>query len=135
VTASNPEQPDRDMNLSDFGKLMAAFAKGYKHVQVAVFFDSLGETIDYLSYVDPFIARLAAAHHGLIFESAAARLKWLQLGDIKTLEISAGDLDSLTVKVEEDVYLTVMADHGTIDDKMCQSVFDLAEKLRQEAGY
>lgn len=126
------QQPIRDMNMSVFGVALGTFSKQHQQVEIAILYDAFGETIDYYSHRDPFVARLAAAHHGLIFGSAQARLQWLKLGNIKTVEITATRLDSLTVEIADEIYLTVVVTHASIDTPFLGALDALVSQLRAE---
>jgi predicted regulator of Ras-like GTPase activity (Roadblock/LC7/MglB family) len=134
MNADAHQQPLRDMGMSVFGVALESFSTHHQQVEIAILYDALGETIDYYSRRDPFIARLAAAHHGLIFGSAQARLEWLKLGRIQVLEISATHLDSLTMEIGDGIYLTVIVSHASLDTVLLDALTELASQLREEAG-
>ncbi len=127
-------QPKRDMDITIFGETMAALSDRCYQIELAVFFDASGETIDYHSYRDLFVTRLAAAHHGLIFQSVLARLKWLGMGKLEMIEICARDLDSVTVPIGDDLYLTVMTEKGAIDSEFHDALGQTVLSLKKEAG-
>ena len=132
MSSSPNQQPMRDMNLSVFGVALETFSNQHRQVEIAILYDAFGETIDYYSRRDPFVARLAAAHHGLIFVSAQARLQWMKLGNIKNVEITATELDSLTVEIAEEIYLTVVVTHASIDTPFLGALDVLVSQLRAE---
>ena len=128
--SSDPnQQPLRDMNMSEFGVALEIFSQHHQQVEIAILYDAFGETIDYYSRRDPFVARLAAAHHGLIFGSAQARLHWLKLGNIEIVEITATQLDSLTVEIGEEIYLTVVVTHNAVDPSFLDALDVLVSQL------
>jgi len=127
-------QPKRDMDITIFGETMAALSKRFSQIELAVFFDASGETIDYHSYRDLFVTRLTAAHHGLIFQSVLARLEWLGMGKLEMIEICAMDLDSVTVPIGDDLYLTVMMSKGAIDSDFLDALNQTVMSLKKEAG-
>ncbi|MCP4674916.1 MAG: hypothetical protein GY854_05285 [Deltaproteobacteria bacterium] len=134
---SNPEQREsqRDTNLSTFGVIMETLCRDFEQIETAVFYDKLGETIDYFTLKDPYIIRLVAAHHGLVFESANVRTKWLNMGVVEMIEITMAGLDTVTVRVGEDIYLSVITQTGTIDDEIRGAIENTVKLLREEAGY
>ena len=132
MSATPNQQSQRDMSMSAFGTTLETFAKHYSQVEIAILYDSLGETIDYYSSQDPFVTRLAAAHHGLISSSVQARFEWLKLGKIEVVEISATQLDSLTVEIGEEIYLTVVVTHASGDATLLDALHTLAAQLRVE---
>jgi predicted regulator of Ras-like GTPase activity (Roadblock/LC7/MglB family) len=123
------------MDMSVFGVALEAFSKRHAQVEIAILYDTLGETIDYYSCRDPFVARLAAAHHGLIFGSAQSRLAWLKLGKVDAIEICATHLDSLTLEIGDGVYLTIVVTHASVDSTLSAELTELASELRKEAGF
>ena len=129
------QQPLRDMEMSVFGVALEAFSKDFDQVEIAILYDALGETIDYYSRRDPFVARLTAAHHGLIFRSTKSRLEWLNLGKVEVIEISTANLDSLTWEIGDGVYLTVVVSPTSIDTIFFDALSELASQLRIEAGF
>jgi predicted regulator of Ras-like GTPase activity (Roadblock/LC7/MglB family) len=123
------------MDMSVFGVALEAFSKRHAQVKIAILYDALGETIDYYSIHDPFVARLAAAHHGLIFVSTQSRLAWLKLGKVEVVEICATHSDSLTMEIGDEIYLTVVVSHASIDNALSDDLTELASQLRIEAGF
>jgi hypothetical protein len=135
MNADAHQPPVRDMDLSVFGVALEAFSERHSQVKIAILYDTLGETIDYYSDRDPFVARLAAAHHGLIFGSIQSRLLWLKLGKVEVIEICATHLDSFTREIADGLYLTIIVTHASMDNSLLDEFDELASKLRKEAGY
>ncbi|MDJ0762706.1 MAG: hypothetical protein QNJ97_06915 [Myxococcota bacterium] len=127
---------ERDMDVSIFSELLRPLSDQFNAVETLVFHDISGETIDYYSSKDPYATRIIAAHYGLIFESAKARLKWLALGTLARINIYGDHCDCVISPVGDDSYLTVIATPGTIDtDAFDASLCRIVENLREEAGY
>ncbi|MCP4197169.1 MAG: hypothetical protein GY762_08465 [Proteobacteria bacterium] len=129
------QRPLRDMDMSVFGLALETFSKDFQQVEIAILYDALGETIDYYSRRDPFVARLVAAHHGLIFGSAQSRLQWLNLGRVQVIEISTTNSDSLTWEIGDGIYLTVVVSPASIDTAFFYALSELASQLRKEADF
>ena len=101
-------------------------------IEAAIFFDDEGETIDYLSYRDPFSTRLLAAHLGIVFQSANARLSWLHAGEVDMVEIRATLYDSVTMRVATGCYLSVILKSGELDHRLLATLEKVAKELRDE---
>jgi len=125
----------RDMERSSFGEIMSALLSSREQIEMAVFFDKEGETIDYYSYQDPFVTRLAAALHGVIFASVRARVKWLDFGNVEMLEFCASRFDSVTVPVGQEFFLTVFVSHGKVDAALYDLMAQVVIMLREEMGF
>jgi hypothetical protein len=126
--------PPRDSLASPFARILSGLVAACDGFETAVFFDDLGETIDYYSYLDPFTARLIGAHHGVLFASANSRFEWLGAGPVSCLEVSAGRRDSVTVRVAPGYFLTVMVRAGASTDALLERLAGVAAELRAEAG-
>ncbi len=132
---SDVREPMRDTIISSFGEILEAVFSPFEGLDLVVFYDVLGETIDYYSFRELFFTRLAAAHHGLIFDSTRARFEWLGLGNVEVFEIRTSTQDSITWTVSDDNFITVITQPGAIDEKLQAAIERAVELLREEAGY
>jgi len=132
VSDKADREAKRDMNASPFCDIMQTLANNCDGFEAAVFFDTEGETIDYYSYYDPYITRLAAAHHGILFESLRHRLKWLEMGIVDTVEIFSPDLESITISITDDYCLTVMMRPGGNNDDLQEKIVPIIAMQRSE---
>jgi predicted regulator of Ras-like GTPase activity (Roadblock/LC7/MglB family) len=126
--------PARDSIESPFARILSKLESACEGFETAVFFDDLGETIDYYSYLDPFGARLVAAHHGVLFSSAHHRLEWLGVGSTTHLEIYALNRDSVTLRVAKGYYLTVVVRAGALSEELFSKIAEVAVEFCTEAG-
>jgi predicted regulator of Ras-like GTPase activity (Roadblock/LC7/MglB family) len=121
------------MNTSPFGEIMETLANNCDEVEAAVFFDTQGETVDYFSYLDPYTTRLAAAHHGILFESLRHRMQWLDMGTVEMVEICARDFESITVSIGDEYFLTILLRTGgntpDLHDKIIPIVAMLCDEI------
>ena len=124
----------RDVRRSAFGKILATLEEGCDGFIAAIFYDELGETIDYHSYLDPFDTRLAGAHHGLFMSSINGRSKWIGIGQVNYIEILASERESLTVLVGEELFLTVLVKIGALNATLHKRVNDIIDILCDEIG-
>ena len=125
----------RDMDISSFGKILKDFCDSNEGIETVIFYDNSGETIDYHTLIDPYSTRLTAAHHGVIFEMIRARLGWLNMGNIERIEICTTERESVTIRVGDDSFITVVTQKGIIDDKLQSALKNTALLLFNEAGY
>jgi len=126
--------PKRDMEASSLARVLEIFFGGNTNVDAVVLFDSMGETIDYHSYIDPYSARLIAAHCGIIFDLTRYKLAWLGQAKVEMVEISAAQFDIVTCAVCEEYLLVVVTKSGTEDAHLLDSIMGSIEVLRREIG-
>jgi len=126
--------PPRDSTASPFARILSELESACDGFETAVFFDDLGETIDYYSYLDPYSARLVAAHHGVLFSSTNHRFEWLGAGSTMQLEIYAANRDSVTLRVAKGYYMTVVVRAGTLSDELFTRIAEVAVEFCAEAG-
>lgn len=129
------EEATRDMAPSGFCGILSRLAATAPGVQAAIFFDGLGETIDYYSCLDPYLTRLMGAHHGIIYGHVATTLAWLRLGVVEMVEIRSAERTTLTVPVGEDCFLTVVVDGAELDAAFLDALVGCVAELKQEVGY
>ena len=123
------------MELSIFGEILSALCKRFETIEAVIFHDALGETIDYISKIDAYLTRVAGAHHGLIFLSTKSRFKWLGLGDVERVSTYGNDKEILTVQVDHDTCITVIAEKDTLDDESFEELLNqVLKQLRDEVG-
>ena len=124
----------RDVSRSAFSKILATLEEGCDGFIAAIFYDELGETIDYHSYLDPFDTRLVAAHHGLFMSSANGRSKWIGIGQVNYIEVLAYERESLTVSVGDELFLTVLVKIGALNATLHKRVNAIVDTLCDEIG-
>ena len=56
------------------------------------------------------------------------------MGNINMMEILAQNYDSVTIKIGDDIYLTVMTAAGAIDSALYECLEEVKIKLLKEAG-
>ena len=126
--------PAREGGASPFARILSELERVCEGLETAVFFDELGETIDLHSHLDPFSAKLVAAHHGVLFSSASFRLEWLGAGPATLMEICAANRDSVTIRVAEGYFMTVVVRAGSLSEALFARISEVAAALRVEAG-
>ena len=132
----NSRTPTRDMHPSGIAKVLELFFAGNPNVEAAVLFDRSGEAVDYHSYIDPFEARLLAAHNGIIFGMTQYKLKWLEDAAVSMIEIETEKRIMITTPVIEDFYLIVSLTTMDINDNsdLTDTINGAVEALCQEIG-
>ena len=131
---STARTPLRDINPSAFSQMMEIFYGGNTEVDAAVIFDNAGETIDYHSYVDPYDARLTAAHMSILFDMAQYKLYWLAKTKLNMMEISCTGFHAITVHICDEYYLLIMAKPDNTNPELLDAIIDSVKTLRQEIG-
>jgi predicted regulator of Ras-like GTPase activity (Roadblock/LC7/MglB family) len=134
MSDAHATMPPRDSTASPFARILSELESACDGLETAVFFDDLGETIDYYSYLDPFSARLVAAHHGVLFSSATHRLEWLGAGSVAQMEICGGNRDSVTLRVAPGYFMTVVVRAGALSDALAARIAEVAAEFCTEAG-
>ena len=127
-------KPERDMYASGIAKVLELFFGGNQKVKAAVLFDRTGEAVDYHAYIDPYDARLLAAHNGIIYNLTEYKLKWLEEATVTMIEISCDTCDMVTVPVIEDFFLVVSTEAGALDETLLDTIAGSVEALQQEIG-
>lgn len=122
------------MSSSSLGRVLEIFFGGNTRVDAAVLFDTGGETIDYHCYIDPFTARLIAAHSGILFELARYKMAWMDAGAVDTIEVSAVHSDFVISAVCEEYLLLVVVKGGAMDEGLSDTIAASIEVLRKEIG-
>ena len=131
---STARTPLRDMEPSGFARVLEIFYGGNTEVDAAVVFDKTGETVDYHSYMDPYDARLMAAHMGIIFHLAHYKMEWLAKAKLDTLEISCEGFYAITIHICEEYFLLIVAKPENADPALLDAVVGSVEALRKEIG-
>ncbi|MBN2525198.1 MAG: hypothetical protein JXR76_02310 [Deltaproteobacteria bacterium] len=127
-----PGELHRDMERSAFAEILSHIDGVCPGFRAAVFYDSEGETIDYHSYLEPFDTRLAAAHIGVIAASAARRFDSLNLGEVEQIEIHAEKLDSITMSMGDDLFLSVIVTSGHLNQMIYRKLIEIIRDIRRE---
>lgn len=122
----------RDVESSAFTEILSQIDGICPGFKAAIFYDSEGETIDYHSYLDPFDTRLTAAHIGVIVSSATRRFDSLALGKLEQLEIHAHNLDSVTVSMGDNLFLSVIVESGNLNQMMQRKLLDVIRDIQLE---
>ncbi|MBN2342707.1 MAG: hypothetical protein JXX29_16810 [Deltaproteobacteria bacterium] len=122
----------RDTDRSAFADILSHIDGVCPGFKAAVFYDAEGETIDYHSYLDPFDTRLAAAHIGVVVSTATRAFQSLSLGKLEQMEIHADHLDSVTVCMGDDLFLSVIVSSGNLNQFIYRKLIEVIRDIRRE---
>jgi hypothetical protein len=124
----------RDQAESSFTPVLRRLFHTNSALLAVVFIDMDGESIDYVSGLDPFEAKVAAAHmHTLLNQVRAAR-GTASLGQTLALEVVASQREAWIWRVGEEYGLVAVLDTG-FDRTQLRDVLTLAsEEFRREVG-
>jgi predicted regulator of Ras-like GTPase activity (Roadblock/LC7/MglB family) len=106
-----PEAP-RDQAESEFTGILRRLADGAPEFLAAAFVDVEGECIDYVSRIDPYDAKVTAAHMHMVLGSLSGSRDKLGLGEPFALEISADEREIWVQRVSGDYVLVVVLAPG-----------------------
>lgn len=126
--------PLRDNQPSAFSRVLEIFYGGNTEVDAAIVFDRSGETVDYHSYIEPYDARLAAAHMGILYNLAQFKVDWLTKAKLHMIEIACDGFYAITSHIWDEYYLLVIAKPENADPVLLDVVAGSLEALRQEIG-
>lgn len=134
VLKSRPPETERDQNETDFTPILRKIWQSVPNVLAAVFIDGQGECIDYVSSVDPYEAKVAAAHSHVMLEMIRAVSDRLRLIEPHSLELTADSRELITRRLGDDYMLSVLLSPG-FDREQLQEVLVLAcRAFREEVG-
>jgi hypothetical protein len=126
--------PKRDTAPSSLSRVLEIFYGGNTDVNTVVLFDTIGEAVDYHSYLDPYFTRVAAAYCGIVFELTRYKMAWLGQGTLERIEFKSEKFDFVISVVCEEYALMVAAKPGTAKENLLDTVSASIEVLRKEIG-
>lgn len=103
----------RDQADSAFTPILRRLWKQLPSLQAAAFVDIEGECIDYISRIDPFEAKVAAAHMHMLLGVLAESFHKLDAGPTFSIEIDAADREVWVQRVGDEYVLVVMFAAGS----------------------
>lgn len=105
----------------------------HEGVLAAVFVDSLGESVDYCSSVDPFEAKVAAATLLGVMQQCITISEQLALGTGTALSIRCDEREFFIQRVSGDYLLIVVASDHVPDAALRRAMDRVSHALRLEA--
>ena len=133
MTQRPPEAP-RDQDESAFTPILRQLWASVPKLEAAAFVDVEGECIDYVSAVDPYDAKVAAAHMRVLVDSLFEVSAKLATGQPILLEISTEDRELWGRRISAE-YLLVVLTRADVDRTRLRSMLTTAAHgFRDEAG-
>jgi predicted regulator of Ras-like GTPase activity (Roadblock/LC7/MglB family) len=131
---TRPPEAQRDLLETAFTPILRRVWSALPSVLAAVFVDVEGECIDYVSSLDPFEAKVSAAHAQVLVDSLRASRKKLGLDQPVALTVSGAARELWARRVTEECLLVVVVLPG-VDAPQIQSVLARASReFREELG-
>jgi predicted regulator of Ras-like GTPase activity (Roadblock/LC7/MglB family) len=106
------EEAPRDQSESAFTAILRRLWDQIPSLLAAAFVDVEGECIDYISRLDPYEAKVTAAHLHMLLGEIAGSFAKIGAGNTFSLEIDASDREILVQRVGEDYLLVVVLSTG-----------------------
>ncbi len=126
--------PIRDNHPSEFSRVLEIFFGGNTEVDAVVVFDRGGETVDYHSYINPYDARVAAAHMGILYNLTQFKVDWLEQAKLNMIEVAFSSFYAIAIHIWDEYFLLVLAKPENADPVLLDAVAGSVEALRKEIG-
>lgn len=134
MTSTKPPEAARDQDASGFTPILRRVWSATPSVLAASFADMLGECVDYVSSLDPFDAKVTAAHALIVMSRLIESADKLGGGTPFMIEISADEREIWARRVTEEYVLVVVTELAADRVVVRQAVARAVEELRNEAG-
>jgi predicted regulator of Ras-like GTPase activity (Roadblock/LC7/MglB family) len=128
------QEAPRDLAESAFTPILRRLWDRTPALLSAAFVDVEGECIDYVSRVDPYEAKVCAAHmHNLLGVLGGSRHK-LDVGEPFGLEISGEEREIWAQRVTQEYVLVVVLAHGFDRSELRDAISFANSEFRHEVG-
>jgi len=125
----------RDQAENAFTEILRRMFHSVPALLSAVFVDVEGECIDYVAAIDPYEAKVCAAHmHMLLEVLRRARLMPPSAGDTYALELVTTEREVWVRRVGEDYVLVVLLAHGFDRSELRDAIALASREFRTEVG-
>jgi len=126
----------RDTSPSEFALILRRVCDSVSSVELAAFVDLEGECIDYYSSLEPYDAKVIAAHTVSLLGQVLTVNRKLQYGEAFVLEISTGEKALLARRINDDYLLVVLAVTGEEEEgnRLGRVLVHAAREFRADAG-
>jgi predicted regulator of Ras-like GTPase activity (Roadblock/LC7/MglB family) len=124
----------RDQAESAFTPILRRLWEQLPALLAAAFVDREGECIDYVSRIDPFDAKVNAAHLHMLLGSLAQSWAKLGSGEAFGLEIEGSAPQASVRRVADDYMLVVVLTAGTEPSRRDDAIALACAEFRQEVG-
>jgi hypothetical protein len=133
MDAAHAERP-RDQGESAFTPILRRFFQHVPSLLAAVFVDAEGECIDYVSAIEPYEAKVAAAH----LHNTMSLFRWARagalVGETFGLEVGASDRDAFVSCVGDGYMLIALALPGVDRGELSDALSVATQEFRAEVG-
>jgi predicted regulator of Ras-like GTPase activity (Roadblock/LC7/MglB family) len=133
MTDPRKEAP-RDQVESAFTGVLRRLRDSAPSVLSAAFVDTEGECIDYASALDPYEAKVNAAHMLMLMHALRATREKVRAGEPIVLEIAAETRDAWVQTVGDDYVLVLLLEPGFDRVELKQAVAMACNEFRTEVG-
>ncbi len=128
-----PEAP-RDLLETAFTPILRRVRNAAPGVLAAVFVDVEGECIDYVSTLDPFEAKVSAAHALVLVAALRAAPARLGMREPVALTITGSARELWARRVTEEYLLVAVLEPGADASRIAVALSDAGREFRQEVG-
>ncbi|HKP57788.1 MAG TPA: hypothetical protein VJV78_13745 [Polyangiales bacterium] len=128
------QEAPRDQAESAFTAILRRLWEQLPSLLAAAFVDVEGECIDYVSRIDPFEAKVSAAHLHMLLGSLAHSWAKLGKGAAFGLEIDGSAREACVRRVADDYVLVVVLTAGTEPMQRDDAISLACAEFRQEVG-
>lgn len=134
MNSSKPPEAARDQESSGFTPILRRVWESTPNVLAAAFADMMGECVDYVSSLDPFDAKVSAAHALIVISRLLESAEKLGGGAPLMLEIAADSRELWARRVSDEYVLVVVTEASADRVLVRQAVTRAVDELRDEAG-
>lgn len=124
----------RDQDESAFTPILRQAWRADASTRCVLFVDREGECIDYVSSMEPYDAKVIAAHALLLLDGLRQRREVLGAGEPHGLEVATSECLLWVQRVSDDYALVVVADPNADADMLDDVVRDACRAFRRECG-
>ncbi len=128
------DEAPRDQDESAFTEILRRMREKVPAVLAAVFVDTEGECIDYASKLEPFDAKVSAAHMLVMMSMLQGNREKIGLGEPYVLEISADERELWVVRMGGEYVLVVVLEPSFDRVDLTNAVAVASGEFRTEVG-
>lgn len=132
--SSKPPEATRDQEATGFTPILRRVWSSTPAVVAVAFADMMGECIDYVSSLDPFDAKVSAAHALIVISRLLESGDKLGGGAPVMLEIAADEREIWARRVSEEYVLVVVTEAGADRTLVRHAILRAVIALRDEGG-
>ena len=123
----------RDQDESAFTPLLREIFRASSQVLAVGFVDFLGECVDYCASLEPFDAKVSAAHMSAIIADMTGRWQTLPAGAPWLIVVNASTRDLVVRRISEEYSLVIVVEAGGWTQHLVEKVHSVVRLLRREA--